>query len=266
MLHCAAFHARAFPVSATLPIPPSIQNPARRSRRGMLVFAAYVAIVAVVAAAFASGREWLDELATLIVVTLVLWPGLRRLSPPAIVLWLASACGIAALAIAGCGDIALDFLPVIINLALCALFARTLAPGAEPLIARLIAVIEDPARVALPRVAGYARALTWVWAIVLGAQALLLAALIVCAVPGGLLARLGIASPFAIAADDWRWFLIFGSYATVLALLVLEYAFRRWYLRHIPHVSLPVFMSRLVRRWPALAASVMRDAHEEARA
>jgi anaerobic C4-dicarboxylate transporter len=229
----------------------------------MLVFAAYVAVVA---AAFASGRAWLDEVATFMVVTLVLWPGLRRLNPPAIALWLASACGIAALAFAGDGDVALDFLPVIINLALCVLFARTLKPGSEPLIARLIAVIESPARVALPRVAGYARALTWVWAIVLGAQALLLTALIVCAVPGGLLARLRIASPFAIAADDWRWFLIFGSYATVLALLVLEYAFRRWYLRHIAHVSLPVFMSRLVRRWPALAASVMHDPHEEARA
>jgi len=229
----------------------------------MLVFAAYVAVVT---AAFASGRAWLDEVATFMVVTLVLWPGLRRLSPPAIVLWLACACGIAALAFAGQGDIALDFLPVIINLALCALFARTLVPGSEPLIARLIAVIESPARVALPRVAGYARALTWVWAIVLGAQALLLTALIVCAVPGGLLARFGIAAPFEIAADDWHGFLIFGSYATVLALLVLEYAFRVWYLRHIPHVSLPVFMSRLVRRWPALAHSVMHDPHEETRA
>jgi hypothetical protein len=136
-------------------------------------------------------------------------------------------------------------------------------PGSEPLIARLIAVLEGPARVALPRVAGYARALTSVWAIVLGLQALLLTALIVCAVPDGLLARYGIAPPIAIAGQDWRWFLELGSYATVLVLLVLEYAFRRWYLRHIPHVSLPLVMSRLVRRWPALAQSVMLDSHRE---
>jgi uncharacterized membrane protein len=248
-----------------LPIPPTIQNPARRSRRGVLVFMAYVAVLAVLTLAFASGRGWLDELAAFMVVSLVLWPGLRRLSPAAIVLWLLAAASIAALALAGNGHVALDFLPVVINLALGALFARTLVAGSEPLIARLIAVIESPERVALPRVAGYARRLTWVWAIVLGAQALLLTALIICAVPDGLLARFGIAPPLAIAGD-WRWFLNFGSYATVLALLVFEYAFRRWYLRHIPHVSLPVFMGRLVRRWPALAHSVMHDAHEKARA
>jgi hypothetical protein len=250
-------------VSATLPIPPSIQNPARRSRRGLFVFAAYVGIVA---AAFASRRGWLAALATLMVVSLVLWPGLRRMSPPSIALWLAAAIGIAALALVGHGDVALDFLPIIINLALCALFARTLAPGSEPLIARLIAVLESPARVALPRVAGYARALTWMWAIVLGAQALLLLALVVCAAPDGLLARFGIAPPVAIVSHDWRWFLDLGSYATVVVLLVLEYAFRRWYLSHIPHVSLPVFIGRLVRRWPDVASSVMRDVRAKGRA
>jgi len=249
-------------VSATLSISPSIQNPARRAWRVLVV----VAYVAVVGAALASARAWLDELAAFMVVSLVLWPGLRRLSPAAVALWLAATAGIAALARAGLGDLALDFLPVLINLALCALFARTLVPGSEPLIARLIAVLESPERVALPRVAGYARALTCVWAIVLGAQALVLTALIVCAVPDGLFARLGIAPPLAIAGTDWRWFVDLGSYATVVVLLIIEYAFRRWYLRHIPHVSLPVFMGRLVRRWPALARSVLRDAHEKARA
>ena len=229
----------------------------------MLVAAGCVVLVA---AALATGREWLDELATFLVVSLVLSPGLRRLNSIAIALWLVACAGIAALALSGQGDITIDFLPVIINLAISAMFARTLVPGSEPLIARLIAVIESPARVALPRVAGYARALTWIWAIVLGVQAVLLTALIVCAVPDGLLARFGIAPPLAIAGDDWRWFLELGSYATVLVLLVVEYAFRRWYLRHIPHVSLPVFIGRLVRRWPALAASVMRGSNGKAHA
>ena len=88
----------------------------------------------------------------------------------------------------------------------------------------------------------------------------MLAVLIVCAVPDGLLASFGIAPPFAITGDGWRWYLHLGSYATVLAFLVVEYAFRRWHLRHIPHVPLPVFVARLVRRWPALARSVMHDA------
>jgi uncharacterized membrane protein len=244
-----------------LSIPPSIQNPPRRAWRALVV----VAYVGVIGAALASGRAWLDELATFLVVSLVLWPGLRRRSPAAIVLWIAATAGIAALARAGLGDLALDFLPVLINLALSALFARTLVPGSTPLIARLIAVLESPERVALPRVAGYARALTFVWAIVLGAQALLLTALIFCAVPDGLFARLGIVPPVTVAGGEWRWFVDLGSYATVVVLLVVEYAFRRWYLRHIPHVSLPVFMGRLVRRWPALARSVMHDSPGNAR-
>ena len=229
----------------------------------MLLVAAYVAVLA---AAFASNRAWLDEIATFLVVSLILWPGLRRLSPVAIALWLVSAAGIAALALAGHGDLALDFLPVVINLALCSLFARTLVAGSEPLIVRLIAVLDSPSRVALPRVAAYARALTWVWAILLGALAMLLAALIVCAVPDGLLARFGIAPPIAIAGGEWRWYLNLGSYATVLACLVVEYGFRRWYLRHVPHLPLPVFMSRLVQRWPALAHSILHDSSEKAHA
>jgi hypothetical protein len=254
---------RASIVSATLPIPPSIQNPVHRSRRALIV----VAYVGIVAAAFASAHAWLDVLATFMVVSLVLWPGLRRSSAVAIVLWLASSLGIAALAATGKGDLTLDFLPVVINAALSALFARTLGRGDVPLIARLIAVLESPARVALPRVAGYARALTFVWAILLGVQAAVLAALIVCAVPDGLLARFGVASPMPVVIGiAWRWYLDLGSYATVLACLVVEYGFRRWYLRDIPHVSLPVFIGRLVRRWPAVAYSVMHASNDEARA
>jgi hypothetical protein len=51
----------------------------------------------------------------------------------------------------------------------------------------------------------------------------------------------------------------------VLAFLALEYGFRRWHLRHIRHASLPVFLSALVRRWPALARSVMSDDRAESR-
>lgn len=192
-------------------------------------------------------------------VSLLLWPGLRRRSVVAALLWAIAAFGIAALAVTGRGELALDFMPVMVNAALCVLFARTLAEGDEPLIARVIAVLESPERLALPRVAGYARVLTRAWALLLGAQAMLLALLIFCAVPDGLLASLGVQPPLAITGHGWRWYLHLGSYATVLAFLVAEYAFRRWYLRDIPHVSLPVFVTRLVRRWPALARSVMND-------
>jgi uncharacterized membrane protein len=234
-----------------------------RSRRGAIVLVIYVLVLA---AAFASGRAWLEELAALMLVSLLLWPALRRRSLIAGGLWAIAAFGIAALALAGRGALALDFMPVMVNAALSALFAQTLARGSEPLIARVIAVLESPERLMLPRVAGYARSLTLAWAVLLGAQAIVLAFLILCAVPGGLLASFGIEPPIAVTGNGWRWYLHLGSYTTVLAFLVIEYAFRRWYLRHIAHVSLPVFVTRLVRRWPALARSVMHDiqAHPDA--
>ena len=245
-------------MSATLPIPPDVSHPARPR----FVALGFVVYLVVLAGAFASGRAWLEELAAFILLSLLLSPGLRAASRAAWLVWAAGSLGIGALALTGRGGIALDFMPVMVNAALCVLFARTLAPGSEPLIARVIAVLESPERVRLPRVAAYARALTWAWALVLGTQAALLAFLICCAVPDGLLARYGVTPPIEIVGAEWRWYLHLGSYAGVIAFLVIEYAFRRWHLRHIPHAPLPVFMTRLVRRWPALAHSVMHDTAE----
>ena len=221
-----------------------------------------------VAAAFASGRAWLEELAAVMVVSLLLWPGVATAEPAAFMFWAHRRVGIVALAIAGSRRDRARFPAGHRQRGACALFARTLAPGSEPLIARLIAVLESPERVALPRVAGYARALTLAWAHVLGAQALVLALMIFCAVPGGLARELRHRHRRSRSTgNDWRWYLHLGSYATVLALLVVEYAFRRWYLRHIPQSRCRCSCARLVRRWPALAAAscamrTKRHAHD----
>jgi len=111
----------------------------------------------------------------------------------------------------------------------------------------------------LPRVAAYARGLTLAWAILLGAQAIVLAVLIACAMPNGALASFGIAPPFAVAGDAWRRYLHFGSYAVVLVFFAIEYAYRRWHLREIEHVPAPQFAARLAQRWPAVARTVMDD-------
>jgi uncharacterized membrane protein len=235
----------------------SLRTPSpRRSRWGAIVLAIY-AIIAI--AAFASGRAWLDELAAFILSSLLLWPGLRRRSIAAWTFWLIAACGILVLAWHGRGELALDFMPVMVNAALCILFARTLAPGRQPLIARLIAAIEGAERLALPRVADYARQLTRAWALLLGLQASVLTLLIACTVPDGLFASFGVSPPFEISGGAWRWYLHLGSYALVLAFLGLEYAYRRWHLRHVPHPSLPAFIARLAKRWPALVRSIADD-------
>lgn len=230
----------------------------RRHAFGALV----LLYVALLLAAFATGNAHFDAAAAVVLVSLLLSPGLRRRSPLALLLWLAIGAGFVALAAKGHGRVALDLLPTCVNAALCLLFARTLAAGSEPLIARVVSVLEGPERIALPRVAAYARALTRVWAIAFGVQAVLLAVIALCSVPDGLLAALGRPSPLPLQGTGWRWYLHVGSYAGTLLLLVVEYGFRRCWLRDLPHASLPVFVGRLARRWPALVRRLVDEAGE----
>ncbi|HEY0231685.1 MAG TPA: xanthomonadin biosynthesis protein, partial [Dokdonella sp.] len=123
----------------------------------------------------------------------------------------------------------------------------------------IIEVIEGPERLALPRVAGYARGLTRAWALLFGVQAFVLFVLIACRVPDGLLASFGAQPPFALAGAGWSAYVHLGSYALVAGFLVGEYAFRRHYLGHIPHAPLRQFMAHLARRWPALLRRFAAD-------
>lgn len=200
------------------------------------------------------GQVWLGELAALAVTGLFLLPGLRRRRTAAWCAWLGAAALLVLLGLRGHGRLALDGMPVAINLAVCGVFARTLRHGREPLIARVIEALEGRDRLAQPRVASYARRLTWAWTLLLAMQAGLLAVLVAYALPADALAAAG-----ATSGSAGRWYLHLGSYALVPAFLVLEYAFRRCYLRHIPHPSLGRFLLSLVQRWPALAYSVADD-------
>jgi uncharacterized membrane protein len=212
--------------------------------------------IVLVLLAFLGGRAWLDELASFGLVSLFLWPSLRRGQVLAWAGWAALGAFLLLLGLRGQGALGLAVLPVLVNAALCVVFARTLARGREPLVARVIGVLEGPARLAMPRVAGYARALTLAWALLLGAQALVLALLLACLVPDGLLASFGVAPVPAVTGAAARGYLFAGSYVVVLAFLALEYAFRRWYLRALPHDTLPRFVARLARCWPALLRSL----------
>ncbi len=236
--------------AASLPTPDSA---ARRGRpRALLVaLALYFVLIALAGALMRSG---LAALAVVVLGAGVLWPALRRGHTAA---WAGlAACAALALwcALQGAGWLLVDALPVLVNLGLCALFARTLRRARQPLIARFIAILEGPARAAEPRVARYARALTLAWALVLGLQGLLLG-MIVLAMPQGVFDALALPGP-RLAAPGWRWYLHVGSYGVVGAFLVLEYGYRRWHLRGLAHPSLPAFLLALVRQWPALLRSL----------
>jgi len=213
-----------------------------------LLLAAYPVLM--IASALTHGR-WLALAALLSLLTAPLLPGLARRRPAHWLAWLAALAVAGLAARAGVADVLLESVPVLVSALLAAWFGGTLAGGA-PRVARFIVAIEGEARLALPGVARYARQVTWFWTLLLGAQALGLALLLLCARHTGVLARLGftpaLSVPDALAA---AW-LHGGGYLVIGAAFVLEYGFRRWHLRHLPHASLHGMVRQLARHWPRL--------------
>ncbi|MEO7063648.1 MAG: hypothetical protein ABI082_07765 [Dokdonella sp.] len=232
-------------MSTDLPYTPPATSASR------MLAGAVLGVAALFLAAWLTENVLINVAAVCALIGLLLQSGLRRRKPGAWIIWLTCAAALAALGYRGNGRLAVDVLPVVLNAAFCSVFASSLVRGATPLIARLIEAIEGRARLTLPRVAGYARALTWTWAILLGAQAVLLAWLATL--------DLGTSVHAGLSDSSWLWYLHFGGFALVPAFLIVEYAFRRWWLRHIPHAPLPQFLVQLARSWPALVRNVAFD-------
>lgn len=160
----------------------------------------------------------------------------------------------------GQATLALLAVPVVCLAAAAWLFARTLAPGAEPLVTRCVRVIEGDARVALPGVARYTRGVTMFWAGLLGAMAAASLLLALCARPGGWLDALGLAPPALLPGSVRAWYPEAGCWAVLVAAFLGEYLFRRWYLRGVPQLNVLRFVFEMAKRWPALVRDPGRSA------
>lgn len=223
------------------PVPP-IAVPASSRLRIALIGLAVLLYLALAATAASSGDDVLSVVCVMILVSVVLAPRLRARGALAWLAWFAIAAALGLLAALEHGAVALDLVPAVINLALAALFGTTLARGQTPLIARVIEAIEGRERLALPRVADYARGLTQAWTLLFVVQAVLLLGIVA--------ARHGV---LGNGAPAWAiGYLHFGGYLLPAVFMLGEFAFRRRYLHHIPHDSLGGFMQRLVRNWPRL--------------
>jgi hypothetical protein len=176
----------------------------------------------------------------------------RRRSAAALATWVVLAALLLVPAWLGHAQLALMALPVVFLGGVSWVFARTLRRGREPLISRCARVIEGEARLALPGVRGYTRGVTWYWAGLLGAMALLSLAIALCAAPGGWLAAFGLRPPIALPGSLLTWYPEAGCWVVLLTAFAGEYLFRRWYLRAIPHPPVRRFVIQLMRRWPAL--------------
>lgn len=135
----------------------------------------------------------------------------------------------------------LGTLPVWVNATLCWVFARTLRHGREPLVTRVVRVVEGAGRLAIPGVAHYTRAVTLYWALLTGVQVGLLAA---C---WAWVQLAGVAAPPLV-----RLWLHAGGYALPLLAMLAEYAWRRARFRGQPHLPPHRFAQRLVTCWPRI--------------
>ncbi|HET6631829.1 MAG TPA: xanthomonadin biosynthesis protein [Rhodanobacteraceae bacterium] len=177
---------------------------------------------------------------------------LQRRQPLASALWLLIALPAAGAMASQHAELALAAVPLLGNALLAGLFAHTLRHGREPLVARFICMVEGPGRLALPGVRRYARQVTLFWALLLGAQAAWLALLWLCMVPDGALATLGLDPPWPLAQAGIAWYVHAGAWLVPLAGMVGEYLWRRWRLRHIPHLGARRFAAQLIACWPRL--------------
>ena len=124
------------------------------------------------------------------------WPLHRRL--PGFFLALLVTIGVgAALFLSGRIFLLLMLPPVVFNSMAGIYFARTLRPGAMPLIERIVRGIND-GQLPHPDVSGYARRLTLAWAVLLLGLALINLLLALWAVPGGVLHAFALTAPVSV--------------------------------------------------------------------
>jgi len=189
--------------------------------------------------------------ALLLLLTVVMLPSLLARSKQAWLIWIVLSGALLQLWWHGLADLALETIPILINLLLAYWFGSTLA-GDEPLIARFVVAIEGADRLQASGVARYARHLTWFWAVLLLAQSLVLAVLLTCAEHGGLLARFGVHNSLPIP-DRWAsaWLHV-GGYVLLGVVFLCEYAWRRWRFRHLSHPGLHEMILQLAVHWPEL--------------
>lgn len=223
---------------------PSDIEPVPRSPQRMGVIGLIAGYIVLVLIAWITRSDALSAICVVLLVSAVLFTHLRKHSRAAWVVWLVLVGGVLALTVGGQGRFALDLVPLAINLGLAVLFGWSLTDGHTPLIARAIVAIEGEDRLALPRVESYARALTLAWTAVFAIQVVLFVILLAWWLPH-----------LAVDSSAYRWamgWLHVGGYALPAVFMLAEYLFRRWYLRHIPHVPPAQFMRQLVENWPKL--------------
>ena len=220
-----------------------------------LQIALAVAYAVLAHAASARDDARLASAALLVLVALMLVAPLLKLRPWAFALAAASTAAVWWLHARGLAALPLLLVPVVFVALVAWVFGRSLRPGRVPLITRIVSGLDGEPPEQLPAdVAAYARGLTAIWAALLAAMGLANLVLAMLATPGGLLAQMGLASPWPITHEQWSWFANLLGYGVVGGFFVLEFQWRR---RRFPERN-PGFFGFL-RRLGGLGPAFWRD-------
>ncbi|MGH8032198.1 MAG: ketosynthase [Luteimonas sp.] len=163
-----------------------------------------------------------------VLALLILLRPLARARPLAVLLLALAAVGIAWLYRHGHTLVPMLLVPALFMGVVAMWFARSLRGGRVALITRVVSGIEGlpPAALAADLHA-YTRALTRVWAGLLGALVLTNLLLALVAVPDGLLAQLGWDARFTVSRAQWSWLANFGNYGILGGFFIAEYRVRK---------------------------------------
>lgn len=148
--------------------------------------------------------------------------------------WLACALALGTLAMLGrAGEVAeaamlLFVPPVVLYLALAWFFARTLLPGRQALISRLVWHLHDRPPALPADIAAYTRTLTLLWVLLLTAIGTTNAVLALLATPEGVLELAGYTPTVTVPRTLWSAVANFLSFTLVLVFMAGEYAWR-WF-------------------------------------
>ena len=174
-----------------------------------------------------TGSVWLMWLTLEVALCVALWRALGAGRVWAWLLLFGASIGFYFLANAGGGRFLLYMPPIAIPTMLLIVFARSLAPGHQPVVTRVAVAARGPLPGYMQR---YARQVTWFWVISFALIAL-----------GALL--LALFAPPKV----WSVGTNFVQYLLVGALFAAEYAYRRWRFRAHAHPGFREYLRILMR-------------------
>jgi uncharacterized membrane protein len=131
-------------------------------------------------------------------------------------------------------------------------FARSLRPGREPLIAKVVSALYAQSNMPLsPRHHSYTRHLTLAWALLLALMTLVNLTLAMIAVPDGVLAQFGIQAPVTVTNAQWSLIANLANYGVMGGFMLIEFQLRKWVFPVRPYRNAFDFARRMAALGPA---------------